>query len=457
MKQFKSWFNDNNYLSNNIKRSVFKNLLKKKWNVLLKDFSFKIEDGFIKIENDLTVSELELKNSAKLKYYRLTRQNNSLAFKNIDDKNALFQATEAVNKYYFHLMDDKAHRSKDFCKNRVEHFDAYRRFTSFPYTSVNTASDHNLAHRPCVDNLLFNNYENMYLKLRNFSWGSFAPKPFEIFLMIAINFNALSNYYWDKLDASNCLCCLVPLGNFQGGELYFPQLHTLIPLQTGQVVAFSSHYLLHDNFPLVNRIRHSVVYFVHNILFQEEDNLNNMEIDNAELNLELKTNRGLNSKTPTFTKPRKFQTKDDDDDYNNINQRRASYNYYWDKLDASNCLCCLVPLGNFQGGELYFPQLHTLIPLQTGQVVAFSSHYLLHDNFPLVNRIRHSVVYFVHNILFQEEDNLNNMEIDNAELNLELKTNRGLNSKTPTFTKPRKFQTKDDDDDYNNINQRRAS
>ncbi|RHZ79272.1 hypothetical protein Glove_150g25 [Diversispora epigaea] len=45
-----------------------------------------------------------------------------------------------------------------------------------------------------------------------------------------------------------------------------------------------------------------------------------MEIDNAELNLELKTNRGLNSKTPTFTKPRKFQTKDDDDDYNNIDQ-----------------------------------------------------------------------------------------------------------------------------------------
>ncbi|RHZ69315.1 hypothetical protein Glove_284g145 [Diversispora epigaea] len=329
-------------------------------NVLLKDFSFKIEDGFIKIEDNLTVPELELKNSAKLKYYRLTRQNNSLAFsahcfdnpgcivdqnnrtlihlENIDDKNALFQATEAVNKYYFHLMDDKAHRSKDFCKNRVEHFGAYRRFTSLPYTSANTASGHNLAHRPCVDNLLFSlvplstyvnkfiqdNYENMYLKLRNLSWGPFAPKPFGIFPMIAINFNALSNYHWDKLDAPNCLCCLVPLGNFQGGELYFPQLHTLIPLQPGQVVAFSSHYLLHGNFPLVNGIRHSVVYFVHNILFQEEDNLNNMEIDNAELNLELKTNRGLNSKTPTFTKPRKFQTKDDDDDYNNIDQRRAS-------------------------------------------------------------------------------------------------------------------------------------
>jgi hypothetical protein len=264
---------------------------------------------------------------------------------NIDDQNALIQATDAVNKYYSHLMSDKAHKSKDFCKNSVEHFGAYRRFTSLPYTSANTASSHNLNHRPCVDNLLnslvpLSNYVNkfiqdyygnMYSKLRNLSWGPFAPKPFGIFPMIAINFNTLSNYHWDKLDAPNCLCCLIPLGDFQGGELYFPQLHTLIPLQPGKVVAFSSHYLLHGNLPLirgVNNIRHSIVYFVHNIFFHKEDNFNIMEIDNAELNQlgpELYNNRGLNSKTPTFTRARKFQTKKYANDDNDINQRRK----YW--------------------------------------------------------------------------------------------------------------------------------
>jgi hypothetical protein len=358
---FRSWFNLNNHhVKGKIGRSGFQYLLKKKWDILLRDFSFKIEDGIIKIEDNLTVPELELKDLAKSKY-RLTRQDNQLVksahcfvkpgcivdqnnrtlihLENIDDQNALIQATDAVNKYYSHLMSDKAHKSKDFCENSVEHFGAYRRFTSLPYTSANTASSHNLNHRPCVDNLLLSlvplsnyvnkfiqdYYGNMYLKLRNLSWGPFAPKPFGIFPMIAINFNALSNYHWDKLDAPNCLCCLIPLGDFQGGELYFPQLHTLIPLQPGQVVAFSSHYLLHGNFPLMSDgIRHSIIYFVHNIFFHEDDNFNLMKIDDAELESKLYNNQGLNSKTPTFTKPRKFQTMEYTNDDNDINQRRRN-------------------------------------------------------------------------------------------------------------------------------------
>lgn len=359
---FRFWFNNNNHhmKKDKIEKSGLQSLLRKKWNILLRDFSFKIEDGFIKIEDKLTVSELELKNSAKSKY-GLTRQENILVksaycfvnpgcivdqnnrtlihLENIDDKNALFQATEAVNKYYFHLMSNPAHRSKDFWKNFVEHFGAYRRFTSLPYTSAHTASSHNLNHQPCVNDLLNSlvplsnyinkfiqdNYGNMYSKLRNLSWGPFAPKPFGIFPMIAINFNTLSNYHWDKLDAPNCLCCLVPLGNFQGGELYFPQLHSFMPLQPGQVVAFSSHYLLHGNFPLIHGVRHSIVYFIHNIFFHENDNFNNMEIDDAELNqLEsgLYDNKGLNSKIPTFTKPRKFQVKKYAD---NDNKRRRHF------------------------------------------------------------------------------------------------------------------------------------
>ncbi|RHZ77632.1 hypothetical protein Glove_174g3 [Diversispora epigaea] len=181
-----------------------------RWNSFRSWFNFNnhhIEDGIIKIEDNLTVPELKLKNSAKSKY-RLTRQDNQLVksahcfvkpgcivdqndrtlihLENIDDQNALIQATDAVNKYHSHLMSDKAHKSKDFCKNSVEHFGAYRRFTSLPYTSANTASSHNLNHRSCVDNLLnslvpLSNYVNkfiqdyygnMYLKLRNLSWDT---------------------------------------------------------------------------------------------------------------------------------------------------------------------------------------------------------------------------------------------------------------------------------------------
>ncbi|RHZ52079.1 hypothetical protein Glove_465g2 [Diversispora epigaea] len=100
----------------------------------------------------------------------------------------------------------------------------------------------------------------MYLKLKNLSLDPFVPRSFGIFPMIAINYNIVSNYHWDLSDASNCLCCLIPLGNFQGGDLYFPQLHVRVPLQPGQVVAFDSHNLLHDytiNVPKNKDQRHS--------------------------------------------------------------------------------------------------------------------------------------------------------------------------------------------------------
>ncbi|CAG8574706.1 2018_t:CDS:2, partial [Racocetra persica] len=41
------------------------------------------------------------------------------------------------------------------------------------------------------------------------------------FLMIAINYNTVSDYHWDENDEPNSLCCLVALGDFEGGELCF--------------------------------------------------------------------------------------------------------------------------------------------------------------------------------------------------------------------------------------------
>jgi hypothetical protein len=119
-----------------------------------------------------------------------------------------------------------------------------------------------------INSFIKDNYQDLYRKLSQLKWGPFAPRSFGIFPMIAINFNTISDYHWDELDEPNSLCCLVALGDYQGGELCFPQLQIIVPLQPGQVVAFSSRLLLHGNFPITRGIRHSIVYFIHETFFK---------------------------------------------------------------------------------------------------------------------------------------------------------------------------------------------
>jgi hypothetical protein len=180
-------------------------------------------------------------------------------------------------------LADKSHGSKDFLNNFTEHFGAYARYNMLPYTSSNTASSHNILHRECVNNLLHNlqplsnsvnkfvkeYYEHYYMKLSKLTWGPFAPRSFGIFPMIAINFNVISNYHWDEQDEPNSLCLLVALGDFEGGELCFPQIQIVVKLHPEQALAFSSHLLLHGNFKVTKGIRFSIVYFVHMLFFHQ--------------------------------------------------------------------------------------------------------------------------------------------------------------------------------------------
>jgi len=85
--------------------------------------------------------------------------------------------------------------------------------------------------------------------------------------MIAINFNVISKYHWDSNDDPNGLCFLITLGDFEGGELVFPQLQIVVKLKPGQIVAFPSYLLLHGNLPITKGIRFSIVYFVHESFF----------------------------------------------------------------------------------------------------------------------------------------------------------------------------------------------
>ena len=199
----------------------------------------------------------------------------------LDNYDAILQATNAVNKYYYHTLDHPSHRSDNFWKDFIEHFGVYTRSNLLPYTSSNTASTHNSDHKKCVDDLLYDlkplsdsvnrflqyNYLEYYTKLSHLTWEPFGPRSFGVFPMIAINFNTISDYHWDEHDEPNSFCCLVALGDYEGGELCFPQLQIVIPLRPGQVVAFSSRLLLHGNFHITKGLRHSIVYFIHSCFF----------------------------------------------------------------------------------------------------------------------------------------------------------------------------------------------
>ncbi|CAG8838645.1 9015_t:CDS:2, partial [Racocetra persica] len=130
----------------------------------------------------------------------------------------------------------------------------------------------------------------LYAKLSKLSWGLFAPKPFGVFLMITINFNTTSDYHWDKHDAAN-----------------------IVHLQPGQIIAFASCLLLHDNFSITKGIWHSVVYFVHDSFFHHLRDFtkvyNDAGIEKAANKPEqnLNNTQGLNNQTK-LSKPMPKQT-----------------------------------------------------------------------------------------------------------------------------------------------------
>ncbi|CAG8607712.1 24431_t:CDS:2, partial [Racocetra persica] len=152
-----------------------------------------------------------------------------------DDYNTVILATNTVNNYYFYILQNPLYRSDEFWTNFIEHFGAYTKNNLLPFTSSNTASTHNIDHHEyvnklllglkplsdCINQFLQNYYEDLYTKLSKLSWGPFVLKPFGVFLMIAINFNTTSDYYWDEHDETNSLCVLVVLGNYERGELCF--------------------------------------------------------------------------------------------------------------------------------------------------------------------------------------------------------------------------------------------
>ncbi|CAG8613031.1 21670_t:CDS:2, partial [Racocetra persica] len=208
----------------------------------------------------------------------------AIDFQNNESQDILRTISYISRKEKAHLIISA---QSGYTSNRCQHFGAYTQNNLHPFTSSNTASSHNTTHQECVNTLLRNLgplstsvnefvrkfYRNLNEKLEKLVWGPFAPRSFRIFLMIAINYNTTSDYHWDEHDEPNSLCYLVTLREFEGGELCFPQLQIVVPLQPGQ-----------------DGIEKNADG--HDVLFIKYQNLNNAQ--------------GLNSQT-MFFKPKKRQ------------------------------------------------------------------------------------------------------------------------------------------------------
>ena len=65
------------------------------------------------------------------------------------------KATNAVNNYYYHILEHPSHQNNEFWENFIEHFGTYTLYNVLPYTSSNIASSHNMEHQQaCANNLL---------------------------------------------------------------------------------------------------------------------------------------------------------------------------------------------------------------------------------------------------------------------------------------------------------------
>ncbi|RHZ45087.1 hypothetical protein Glove_692g29 [Diversispora epigaea] len=163
----------------------------------------------------------------------------------LNNPNTITKATDAINHYYFHTLNYPSHWSNNFWKNFIEYFginhdtiDHQPIKTNFLYADPLSI---------CINEFVREYYGGLYEKLRNLTWGLFAPRTFGVFPMIAINYNTISDFHWDEHDEPN------------RGELCFPQLQIVIPLRPGQVVAFSSRLLLHDLKNQIERDSHGSI------------------------------------------------------------------------------------------------------------------------------------------------------------------------------------------------------
>jgi hypothetical protein len=190
---------------------------------------------------------------------------------------------DAVNKYYYHNINNPSHQSVQFKQDKIEHFGCFADSNILPYVTANTAATHNHHHQKCVhelikglqplsdlvNNYIKNTYTVLYAKMEKLDLGPNVPKSFGSYPTASVNFNSICQFHLDLQDHRNTLCVVCPLGTFEGGQLVFPELKLAFNIKEGQAIAFRSRLLVHGNLPIINGNRHSVVFYIHNTLVKK--------------------------------------------------------------------------------------------------------------------------------------------------------------------------------------------
>jgi len=84
---------------------------------------------------------------------------------------------------------------------------------------------------------------------------------------VALNCNCgAKTVHRDTKDFRDGYCWVIPFGNFEGGELFFPDLNITIKMAPEMLVAFQSFELDHCVHEYTGE-RYSVVFFTHQTMF----------------------------------------------------------------------------------------------------------------------------------------------------------------------------------------------
>ncbi|PKY16157.1 hypothetical protein RhiirB3_467176 [Rhizophagus irregularis] len=148
-------------------------------------------------------------------------------------------------------------------------------------------NDEYFNHSCCVDKMLYEinevadyianimefYYPSMYRNLSNLCFPPQVKKLFKVFgIMCAVNFNTICGYHIDRDDDKYGFCWLVPLGEWKGGDLIFPQLNIRIKLKPGNILAFRSNLLVHGNLPCSEynkrSYNHMILLYVNNVIIK---------------------------------------------------------------------------------------------------------------------------------------------------------------------------------------------
>jgi len=92
-----------------------------------------------------------------------------------------------------------------------------------------------------------------------------APLKVGAWSTVAIN-SAARLVHTDTKDYKDGYCWVVPFGDFEGGELYFPDLNITIKMAPQMLVAFQSFNLKHGVNPFTGS-RYSLVFYQHQTMF----------------------------------------------------------------------------------------------------------------------------------------------------------------------------------------------